>query len=470
MALGDFSRGPRGPLPTLDTDAYRRRVPPKIFVLDTNVLLHDPRAIFKFEENTVVIPIYVIEEIDGFKKELSERGRNARQTARFLDELRAQNGHTLQEGVLLENGDEGRLVVAVPTHPDELWKRRDNKQMDNAIMRTALELRDSNPDRPVVFVTMDSNLRIRADAMGLRAENYEGGRLRGRDLYTGIVTLSVPKEAVDALGKREVLDARELDLGPGVHPNAGIVLKDRDHPRHTALGRYDASEDRVVPLRVGRDGAWGVRPRNLEQYLALDMLLDPDVHLVSLVGKAGTGKTLMAVAAGLQTVLDDGAFQRLVVSRPIFPLGRDVGYLPGTLEEKLNPWMQPIFDNLEYIFAGSRRRSDVRDYAELVRNGTLQVEPLTYIRGRSLPNQFLIVDEAQNLTPHEVKTVITRAGANTKIVLTGDPDQIDNPYVDAASNGLTIVAERFRGEAVGAHVTLVKGERSELAERATQLL
>lgn len=214
-----------------------------------------------------------------------------------------------------------------------------------------------------------------------------------------------------------------------------------------------------------------MRPRNVEQSFALDLLLDDSVNLVTLVGKAGTGKTLLAIAAGLKKVIDEGVYARLLVSRPIFPLGKDVGYLPGDLEEKLNPWMQPIFDNLEYIFTTGRgRASEGRSYTELVASGIIEVEPLTYIRGRSLPNQFLIVDEAQNLTPHEVKTIITRCGSDTKIVLTGDPYQIDNPYVDAASNGLTIVAERFKAERIAGHITLVKGERSELAERATQLL
>ncbi len=440
---------------------------PKIFVLDTNVLLHDPHAIFKFEENTVVIPIYVIEEVDQFKKELSERGRNARSLARTLDRLRESNT-SLQDGVQLDEG--GTLIVFVPEDP-KLWRNRDNRAMDHAIMGTALELRDSKPESKIVFVTMDSNLRICADAMGLIAENYEGGRLRVGELYSGVYTLDVAKDLVDLLGKREAVPLSELELPEELHPNACIVLRDSNHERHTALGRYRESEQVIAPLRVSREGAWGIRPRNLEQYFALDMLLDPTIHLVTLVGKAGTGKTLLAVAAGLQNVLEEGAFARLVVSRPIFPLGRDVGYLPGTLEEKLNPWMQPIFDNLEYIFGAARRRmSDHRDHQELLASGVIQIEPLTYIRGRSLPNQYLIVDEAQNLTPHEVKTVITRAGANTKIVLTGDPDQIDNPYVDSASNGLTIVAERFRQEAIGAHVMLQKGERSELAERATQLL
>jgi len=440
----------------------------KIFVLDTNVILHDPRAIYKFEENDIVIPIFVIEEVDQFKKELSERGRNARQVARSLDELRVSNGHTLEEGVKLESG--GTLRVALPDDADHR-PGSDHGAMDRAILRTALDEKRKHPGRTVVFVTMDTNLRIRADAFGLRAENYEGGRISIDDLYSGVFTLDAPASMVDSLGRRETVDITSLGELEGLHPQAGIVLRDRAQPRHTALGRYLSASETVRPLRVGREGAWNVRPRNLEQYFALDLLLDPEVHLVTLVGKAGTGKTLLAIAAGMQSVVEDGSHARLLVSRPIFPLGRDVGYLPGTIEEKLNPWMQPIFDNLEYIFGTGRKRvGEFREYHELVAAGVIQIEPLTYIRGRSLPHQYLIVDEAQNLTPHEVKTVITRCGADTKIVLTGDPYQIDNPYVDAASNGLTIVAERFREENIGGHVTLLKGERSELAERATELL
>lgn len=439
----------------------------KIYVLDTNVVLHDPRAIYKFEDNEIVIPIFVIEEVDQFKKELSELGRNARQFTRLLDELRARNGASLQDGVHLESG--GRLRVALPTEPRG-WRRLDHGAMDHAILQTALEIREAGPHTPVVFVTMDVNLRIRADALGLRAETYEGGRVDIDELFSGSVSISVASTTVDSLGRRETVDA--TDLGEvELFPNAGIVLIDRAQTRHTAIGRYDAKAGVVRPLRFGREGCWGLRPRNLEQTFALDLLLDPTIALVSLVGKAGTGKTLLAVAAGLQSVVDERAYARLLVSRPIFPLGRDVGYLPGTIEEKLNPWMQPIFDNLEYIFTTGRRRSQEHsDYLELLDAGILQVEPLTYIRGRSLPNQFLIVDEAQNLTPHEIKTVITRCGASTKIVLTGDAYQIDNPYIDAASNGLTIAAQRFQGETIAGHVTLTRGERSELAERATELL
>jgi PhoH-like ATPase len=340
---------------------------------------------------------------------------------------------------------------------------------DHKILQLALNERDSHPDRPTILVTMDANLRIRSDALGLRAENYEGGRLRIDELYSGVEEILVAAELVDQLGGKHPVPV--ASLGIKLYANACVVLRDQTKEKHTAIGRFDAATDSIQPLRVTRDGAWGVRPRNVEQSFALDLLLCDQIPLVTLVGKAGTGKTLLALAAGLKKIAGEGAHSRLLVSRPVFPLGRDIGYLPGSIEDKLNPWMRPIFDNLEYIFTTGGGRADAgRSYSEMISAGIIQVEPLTYIRGRSLPNQFLIVDEAQNLTPHEVKTIITRCGTDTKIVLTGDPEQIDNPYVDAASNGLTFVAERFKDERIAAHITLTKGERSELAERATHLL
>ncbi|MDD9934884.1 MAG: PhoH family protein [Myxococcales bacterium] len=438
----------------------------KVYVLDTNVLLHDPRAIFKFEENEVVLPIYVIEEIDHFKREMNELGRNARMLARFIDELRDLAEETLQQGVALPDG--GRLRVAAR---GDVLAEANGRSADHRILASALAERDAHPDEPTIFVTMDSNLRIRADALGLVAETYEGGKVQPETLYKGIVELDVSGCLVDALGKRNPVPVAALGEDVQLHANACVVLRDSAKSKHTALGRYRQGQETVTPLTTIREGVWGVRPRNVEQSFAVDLLLDDQVRLITLVGRAGTGKTLMAVASGLHKVLGEGQYARMLVSRPIFPLGRDVGYLPGTIEEKLNPWMQPIFDNLEYIFTTGGGRFDAgRSYAELLAAGTIQVEALTYIRGRTLPNQFLIVDEAQNLTPHEVKTIITRCGAETKIVLTGDPDQIDNPYVDAASNGLATVAERFMAESIAGHVSLVKGERSELAERASGIL
>ncbi len=434
----------------------------KNYVLDTNVLLHDPRAIFRFEDNNVIIPIYVIEEVDQFKREGSERGRNARHIARALDELRDKGG-SLSKGVTLESG--GTLRVAVPSKRLELPSAIDHTAMDQAILQTAFDVRENEGGRPTVFVTMDTNLRIRADALGMVSQTYENQRVEADQLTSGIVELDLDGDDIDGFFR----DGRLTPRDNAWAPNTCVLMRDRTNPSHTALGRYDGAKKAILALRVPRDGVMGVRPRNKEQSFALDLLLDESVRLVTLVGKAGTGKTLLAIAAGLKRTAEDAAYTRMLVSRPVMPLGRDIGFLPGDVDEKLNPWMQPIFDNLEFLFSGGSRKGP-RAYAELLESGQIQVEPLTYIRGRSLPQQFIIVDEAQNLTPHEVKTIITRSGDGTKIVLTGDPGQIDNPYVDSASNGLTIAAERFRGEKLAAHIVLAKGERSDLAELAANML
>jgi PhoH-like ATPase len=434
----------------------------KNYVLDTNVLLHDPRAIFRFEDNNVIIPIYVIEEVDQFKREGSERGRNARHIARALDELRDRGG-SLARGVQLDSG--GTLRVAVPSRRLELPSAIDHTAMDQAILQTAFDVRENDGGRPTVFVTMDTNLRIRADALGMVSQTYENQRVEADQLTSGIVELDLDGEEIDGFFRDGKLTPRDNAWAP----NTCVLMRDRTNPSHTALGRYDGTKKAIAALRVPREGVMGVRPRNKEQSFAIDLLLDESVRLVTLVGKAGTGKTLLALAAGLKRTMEDAAYTRMLVSRPVMPLGRDIGFLPGDVDEKLNPWMQPIFDNLEFLFSSGSRKGP-RAYAELLESGQIQVEPLTYIRGRSLPQQFIIVDEAQNLTPHEVKTIITRSGDGTKIVLTGDPGQIDNPYVDSASNGLTIAAERFRGERLAAHIVLAKGERSDLAELAANML
>jgi PhoH-like ATPase len=434
----------------------------KTFVLDTNVLLHDPGALRHFSDNDVVVPIYCIEEIDQFKKELSERGRNAREATRNLDELRAQG--KLAEGVRLESG--GIVRVATATRPlRDALRPRDSA--DNYILAVATEIRERNPGEAVIFVTKDVNLRVRADALGLSAVDYLAERIDIEELYGGTAERDVPGADVDRLYAEGTLGA-EPD---GLHPNQYVLLRDEQSAAHTALGRWDLAKRAFVLVKRLREGVWGIRPRNKEQHYALDLLLNDDIKLVTLVGKAGTGKTLLAIAAGLQRTVEDGAFHKLLVSRPIFPLGRDVGYLPGDLEQKLNPWMQPIYDNIELLMGLSKaEKKEGRSYTELIDMGYIEVEPLTYIRGRSIPNQFMIVDEAQNLTPHEVKTIITRVGENTKIVITGDAYQIDNPYVDSANNGLTYIVERFKDEPLAGHVTLVKGERSGLAELAANLL
>jgi len=438
----------------------------KNFILDTNVLLHDPRSIFGFGDNNVVVPIYVIEEIDNFKRDLSSLGRNARQVCRYLDEFRVAG--PLREGVPLgpERGTI-RVVITDRKLPPELG---DGHSTDNRILATALDLRDREKGLPVVFVTKDTNLRIRADALGLHAEDYDVEEVNLDTLWTGVADIEVDSQAVNDFYMNQAVPV-DGDGDPPP-PNEFVVLRDRTNPQHSAVGKYSAARQAYVPLiKIPKEGVWGIRPRNKEQSFAMDLLLNDEVRLVTIVGKAGTGKTLLAIAAGLQKTMEETVYQKLLVSRPIFPLGRDIGYLPGDVEEKLNPWMQPIFDNVEYLMNLSRtEKKQGRGYHELIDLGIMEIEPLTYIRGRSIPNQFIIVDEAQNLTPHEVKTIITRVGDGTKIVLTGDPYQIDNPYVDATNNGLIHVANRFKTERLAGHITMTKGERSSLAELAANLL
>ncbi len=437
----------------------------KHYILDTNVVLHDPQAIFKFDDNVVILPLTVIEEIDRFKKEQSETGRNARHISRLIDGFRTQA--KLVEGVALDHG--GTLKVSIYKQefmqklPPELRVDRG----DNRILAVAKDLMEALPDGKVVLVSKDINLRIKADTMGLCAEDFQNDKVPVDELYAGTTEHLVGREWVDLF-----YDQGSIDADADFYANQGVTLVDETNPSHTALGRYIAARQKIVPLiKFPKDGVWGIHPRNREQQFAFDLLLNDDVQLVSLVGKAGTGKTLLAIAAGLLKSADDSTYNRLLISRPVFPMGRDLGFLPGDIEEKLAPWMQPIFDNVELLLSshdeGGKRK---RGYRELIDLGLMEIEPLTYIRGRSIPKQYLIVDEAQNLTPHEIKTIISRAGEGTKIVLTGDPYQIDNPYVDSSSNGLTYAVERFKGQELIGHVTLTKGERSALAELATNLL
>lgn len=434
----------------------------KNYVLDTNVLLHDSQAIFSFADNNVVIPIYVIEEIDSFKKDQAELGRNARQIARILDQHRHDGG--LSKPQPMKNGGTVRVALAKnpPKNPSY-----DSRSMDQRILELAMEVRDAEPGIATILVSKDVNMRVRGDALGLHTVDYEPERISIEELYPGNREVAVDAGAIDALYAEGGV---AVDIEGGLYPNEYVLLKDEASGK-SALGKSDKGSGKVIPVKKLRDGVWGIRPRNKEQHYALDLLLNDDIKLVTLVGKAGTGKTLLALAAGLQKVTEEETYQKLLVSRPIFPLGRDIGFLPGDIEEKLNPWMQPIYDNLELLLGLNRNdKKDGRSYAELMDLGFVEIEPLTYIRGRSLPNVFMIVDEAQNLTPHEVKTIVTRAGEGTKIILTGDPYQIDHPYLDSSNNGLTTVAERFKPEAIAGHVTLSKGERSALAELATQIL
>ncbi len=437
----------------------------KIFVLDTNVLLHDPRAIFSFEDNDVIIPIVVIEELDKFKKGIDEIGRNARQVSRILDEFR-QKGK-LSQGVQLEGGGSLRVELNHQS-PQSLPNELIATKADNRILATAFNLKNDN--LPVVLVTKDTNLRIKADALGLRAEDFESDTITIDELYSGETEIPVEPGAVEEFYTRGEL---KPPADPKPFPNQFAMIKNSANPSQTALARFSQQKNALVPIVSTKHGVWGINSRNKQQQFALDLLLNDDIRLVTLVGKAGTGKTLLALAAGLDRTIEARTFQRLVVSRPVFPLGKDIGFLPGDIEEKLRPWMQPIRDNLDFLMGASASAGRVKgkkDLQSLFDLGMIEVEPLTYIRGRSMPNQYLIVDEAQNLTPHEIKTIITRAGEGTKVVLTGDPYQIDNPYIDSESNGLTFVVERFKEESIAGHITLFKGERSDLAELAATLL
>jgi len=439
----------------------------KAFILDTNVLLFDPQAIYKFGNNDLIIPIVVIEEIDRFKRDMSENGRHARQFSRLIDEMRADG--ELSKGVKLPNG--GLLTVELGSHAPLPFELQMDKA-DNRILSLAISLRKEQPKRPIVFVTKDTNLRIKADALGIPAEDYEPSSVEPEQLYSGTSTLNVESHLVDEFYAQKRLSYR--DPSQPLRPNQYVIIKDIANPAHTAMARYSKELDCLVPLFKPVEGLWGIFPKNAEQAFAIDALLNDDIKLVSLVGKAGTGKTLLAIAAGLAKTVDESVYQRLLVSRPVFPLGKDIGFLPGDIEEKLNPWMQPIYDNIDFLFGatggGKGRRGAGKGCQELMNQGLLQIEPLTYIRGRSIPQQYLIVDESQNLTPHEIKTIVTRAGDDTKIVLTGDSFQIDNPYVDSANNGLVYLVERFKDESISAHITLSKGERSKLSELASNLL
>ena len=437
----------------------------KNYILDTNVLLHDPNSLLSFEENNVLIPIEVIEEIDRFKRESSELGQNARGVSRMLDSFRGEG--RLSEGVKLPTG--GRLKIVFQkngngqAHGDGGFNAN---TVDNRILSLAAGIQKAQPRNPTILVSKDINLRIKADALGLQAEDYETDRVFIKDLYTGMIERPVsPQQLASFRANGEW----ELDAGRKYFPNEYCTLIDETNPKRTALAKVDPKGTKLVPIMDSREGVWGIKPRNREQHFAFDALLDDRVKLVTLMGKAGTGKTLLAMAAGLKRTVHDREFRRLVVARPTISMGKELGFLPGSLEEKLAPWMQPIHDALEML-GDLNMGHDHRRSTDLMRSGSIVVEALSYIRGRSIANQFMIIDETQNLTPLEAKTIITRVGSGTKVVFTGDPYQIDNPYVDSSSNGFNYVVSRFRAEAIAAHIELQKGERSELAELAANIL
>lgn len=431
----------------------------KNFILDANILIHDPYSIFHFADNTVIIPVGVISELDRFKKEFTDRGYNARAVVRRLDELRQQR--SLAAGVPLEGG--GRLRVYC--EPEQVLAGS-NGPADTEILRVAQTIREAEPGTPVVIVTKDINLRIRADAAGLRAEDYESDHVRLKDVHGGDRELTLTAEQLD-----EFRSAGRLATPEGAPPpNDYVLLRPSNGERGTALARVDVDGKELIALREPHNGLWGIRPRNKEQYYAIDALLDDRLSLVALMGKAGTGKTLLAIAAALHLAFTRRQYRAVLVCRPIVPVGRDLGYLPGDIGAKLQPWMKPVVDTVEFLLDSGGPVKGHADCAGMLRAGLIEIQPLTYIRGRSIAKRFVVIDEAQNLTPLEVKTVITRMGQDAKVVLTGDPWQIDNPYVDRNSNGFIYLVNRFRCQAIAATVELRKGERSSLAELAANLL
>ena len=430
----------------------------KIFVLDTNVLLHDPKALFAFQDNEVIIPAVVLEEMDSKKRNADELGRNARMVSRLLDGLR-EHGH-LHHGVRLPNG--GTLKVELNHRSfvkvQEMFGEVSN---DNRILAVALnyQLEQKHAEHPsnVILVSKDVLVRIKADVLGLHTEDYLSDRTvqSGDDLYSGLCSVHVHPGMIDEFYTNRMLHLKQLGLG--LHPHQFVILKDEIGTSKSALLKVNAEATKLEPLYLSNDPVWGITARNAQQRMALELLLNDDIPLVTLTGKAGTGKTLLALAAGLMKVEDERKYKKLLIARPVVPMGKDIGYLPGEKEEKLRPWMQPIYDNLEFLF-------------DTKKSGDIQVEALTYIRGRSIPGQFIIIDEAHNLSKHEVKTIVSRVGEGSKIILMGDPAQIDHPYLDAASNGLTYLVERFKAESISGNVTLEKGERSRLAQIAADLL
>lgn len=431
--------------------------PSRSYVLDTNVLLHEARALEQFRDGEVVITVDVLEELDQFKSAQNELGRAAREAVRRLDRLRVSG--KLSEGIDLEHG--GSVRVLMSGYLEDLPPNMDSSIPDNRMLACALHLQRAN-GRDVVFVSKDLNARVKGTALGLDTQDYDPDRVPFDDLYTGYRAVDLPSADIDRFYQEG-----ELPAPAGMHPQEFAILRDAANPKHSALARHHGG--RLVPLRYDESRPWKLSPLNVGQRFALELLMDPEVELVTLLGKAGTGKTLMALAAGLELVAERGEFKRVLVSRPIVPLGRDIGYLPGTKEEKLESWMEPIFDNLQFLVDPTLEAVDDK-VGYLFDHGWVEVEAVTYIRGRSLPKLFIIIDEAQNLSPHEVKTIVSRAGKETKVVLAGDPFQIDNPYLDASSNGLSVLVDKFKAQPIYGHITLERSERSRLASLAAELL
>ena len=434
----------------------------KIYILDTSVCLTDANCIRSYGNNDIVLPLKVLEEIDNNKKRQDGCGTNARSIIRNLDALREKG--SLSKGVRIDKGK--GLICVKMVKKEGLPEDLDLRVPDNEIISVALNQKNQNPKRKVIVVTRDINMRVKCDSLGLTTEDFQSDQVvKDTDnIYTGFVTHLVDEPVLDQFyaGEDVYIDKEELKL----NPNQFLMLVSNQNEKKTALGRFTSYSEPIKLLNSNsKRNIWGLKPRNKEQIFAMDLLEDEKINVITLVGKAGCGKTLLAIAAGLSQVVEKGTYSRLVVSRPIQPMGRDIGSLPGSMEEKMSPWVAPIRDNLEYLMANDKAALET-----YMKQGRIEVEALTYIRGRSIANAFIIIDEAQNLTAHELKTILTRVGENTKIVLTGDIEQIDNVYLDETSNGLTHAVEKFKSFEVSGHVTLLRGERSKVATIASKIL
>jgi PhoH-like ATPase len=435
----------------------------KTYVLDTSVYLTDSNCINSFGNNDIVIPLKVLEEIDKHKKRQDSVGSQARSTIRSLDALRDKG--SLSKGVRI---DKGMGIIRVSSYnplclPDDL----DLDDPDNQIIATALSEQEVAPkSRKLVVVSRDINMRVKCDALGLLTEDYNAEQVvdHAEGLYTGRSEILVDEQDIDRFyaGDELWIDPKEHIL----YPNQFIMLISNSNDKKTALAKFENYSKPLQKIVKSNKKIWSTEPRNKEQQFAFELLLDPAIPVVSLVGKAGSGKTLLALASGLEQTFGTGAlYKKIVVTKPVEPVGKDIGFLPGSMEEKMLPWLAPIQDNLQFLMGDDKATLEL--YME---KGQIEVEAMTFIRGRSISNAFIVIDEVQNMTQHEIKTVLTRVGEGTKIVLTGDIEQIDNVYIDATNNGLSYVVERLKDEQITGHVTLLKGERSKVATIAATKL
>ena len=443
----------------------------KIFILDTNVLIHDPEAMFSFDDNDVYLPIYVIEEIDKLKEYNDRVGKSARETSRNIEKLRKEEKNSnlsLLEG--LKNSTGGTFRIVLGENDSVNIPHSLNKNLtDNKIIGQALRIKNENKKRKVILVSKDMNVRIKANVLGMETVDYVKDQIDINQLYEGWKEIEISNDLFSLLEKAPIIN---WDLVLKEEPKANELIRFKNSNKEI-LTIYKKEREKLEKQVFADTKVWGVFARNTEQKQAMELLMDERIKLVTLVGKAGTGKTLLAIATALEQVVERKLYKKIFIARPIVPMGNDIGFLPGTEKEKMQPWMLPIYDNIEFLASNKGQTSSneaEKVVAGLESLGLLKVEPLTYIRGRSIPQGFIIIDEAQNLTPHEVKTIITRVGKDTKIVFTGDPDQIDNPYLDANSNGLAYIAEKMKNEILVGHIRLVKGERSEISELASRLL